>query len=44
MLGVGLFHLWNPIPPALSPGGFGGAIFLAVVMTWIYRWGVRGLI
>jgi hypothetical protein len=42
MLGVGLFHLWDPV--ALSVGGMGGAIFLAAVMTWIYRWGIRGLI
>jgi hypothetical protein len=44
MLGVGIFHLWYPVPPALSPGGMGGAIFLALVMSWIYRWGIRGLI
>ena len=44
MLGVGIFHLWYTIPPALSPGGFGGAIFLAAFMSGIYRWGIRGLI
>ena len=42
MLGVGIFHLWDPM--ALSLGGMGGAIFLAALMSWIYRWGVRGLI
>ena len=42
MLGVGIFHLWDPV--ALSVGGMGGAIFLALLMTWIYRWGIRGLI
>jgi hypothetical protein len=42
MLGVGIFHLWSPL--ALSVGGMGGAIFLAALMTWIYRWGTRGLI
>jgi hypothetical protein len=42
MLGVGLFHLWDPV--ALSVGGMGGAVFLALLMTWIYRWGIRGLI
>jgi hypothetical protein len=42
MLGVGLFHLWDPL--ALSVGGMGGAIFLASLMTWIYRWGTRALI
>jgi hypothetical protein len=41
MLGVGLFHLWDPM--ALSVGGMGGAILLAALMTWIYRWGTRGL-
>ncbi|MDX1648061.1 MAG: hypothetical protein R3304_13020 [Longimicrobiales bacterium] len=42
MLGVGLFHLYEPI--ALSAGGMGGAAFLAVLMTFIYRWGLRTLI
>ena len=42
MLGVGIFHLWEPM--ALSVGGMGGAILLAILMTWIYRWGTRGLI
>lgn len=42
MLGVGLFHLWEPV--ALSAGGMGGAVFLAVLMTFIYRWGLRTLI
>lgn len=42
MLGVGIFHFWQPL--AMSVGGMGGALFLAILMTWIYRWGVRGLI
>lgn len=42
MLGVGIFHLWEPV--ALSAGGMGGAVFLAVLMTFIYRWGLRTLI
>lgn len=42
MLGVGIFHLWDPV--ALSAGGMAGALVLAALVTWIYRWGVRGLI
>ena len=42
MLGVGLFHLWEPV--ARSAGGMGGAVFLAVLMTFLYRWGLRTLI
>ena len=42
MLGVGIFHLQDPA--ALSLGGMGGAIFLAVLMAWVYRWGTRSLI
>ncbi len=42
MLGVGLFHLWDP--RALSVGGMAGAIVLAALFTWIYRWGIRGLL
>lgn len=42
MLGVGLLHFHEPL--AMSVGGMAGAFVLAVLMTWIYRWGVRGLI
>ena len=42
MLGVGIFHLWDPV--ALSAGGMGGAVFLAAFMTWVYRRATRGLI
>lgn len=42
MLGVGIFHLYDP--RALSIGGMAGAIGLAVLFTWIYRWGIRGLL
>lgn len=42
MLGVGIFHLWDPV--ALSAGGMGGALLLALIVTWIYRWGIRGLV
>jgi hypothetical protein len=42
MLGVGIFSFDDPA--ALSAGGMAGAAVLAVLMTWIYRWGVRGLV
>jgi hypothetical protein len=42
MLGVGFFEFGDPI--ALSVGGMGGAIFLAALLTWVYRWGTRALI
>jgi len=41
MLGVGIFHFFDP--RALSLGGMGGGVVLAVLFTFIYRWGVRGL-
>lgn len=41
MLGVGLFHFDHPT--ALSPGGMGGAVVLALVMSWTYRVGIRSL-
>jgi hypothetical protein len=42
MLGVGLFHFYDPV--ALSVGGMGGALVLSLLMTWLYRWGVRTMI
>lgn len=42
MLGVGVFAFEEPL--ALSPGGMVGAGFLATLFTYVYRWGVRGLI
>ena len=42
MLGVGLFAFFDP--RALSLGGMVGAAALAVLFTFIYRWGVKGLI
>ena len=42
MLGVGIFTFDDP--RALSLGGMGGAVFLSVLFTSIYRWGVRGLL
>ncbi len=41
MLGVGILEFDNPV--ALSLGGMAGAVALATLMTWIYRWGVKGL-
>ncbi len=42
MLGVGIFEFDDPV--ALSRGGMAGAATFAVVMSFIYRWGIRGLI
>jgi protein-S-isoprenylcysteine O-methyltransferase Ste14 len=42
MLGVGIFEFSEPL--ALSVGGMGGAAVLALFFSWIYRWGIRGLI
>ena len=42
MLGVGSFHLYEPL--AISVGGMAGAAIFAVLMTFVYRWGLRTLI
>ncbi|MBH16075.1 MAG: hypothetical protein CME30_02175 [Gemmatimonadetes bacterium] len=42
MLGVGIFEFQDPI--ALSPGGMGGAIAFSFLISFIYRWGIRGLL
>ena len=42
MLGVGIFHLFDPL--ALSIGGMAGAVAFSVLMTFIYRWGLRTLL
>ena len=42
MLGVGLFAFEDP--KSLSLAGMAGAAFLAILFTYIYRWGVKGLI
>jgi hypothetical protein len=42
MLGVGIFAFGDP--RALSLGGLAGAVFLSLVFTFIYRWGIRGLV
>lgn len=42
MLGVGIFSFYEPA--ALSIGGMAGAVAFAVLMTWLYRWGLRGLV
>ena len=42
MLGVGIFEFDDPV--AFSTGGMAGAAAFAVAMSFIYRWGIRGLI
>jgi hypothetical protein len=42
MLGVGIFHLYEPL--ALSPGGMAGSALFATLMTFVYRWGIRGMV
>lgn len=41
MLGVGILEFDDPV--ALSPGGMAGAFALAALLTWVYRWGIKGL-
>ncbi len=41
MLGVGMFEFDDP--RALTLGGMAGALVLAGLFTFIYRWGVKGL-
>ncbi len=41
MLGVGILEFDDPV--ALSFGGMAGAVALAVLLTWVYRWGIKGL-
>jgi len=41
MLGVGIFEFYDP--KALSLGGMGSALVFAALISWLYRWGVRGL-
>ena len=41
MLGVGIFEFFDP--KSLSLGGMAGAVFLPLLFTFIYRWGIRGL-
>ena len=41
MLGVGILEFDDPV--ALSPGGMAGAVALSALLTWIYRWGIKGL-
>jgi hypothetical protein len=42
MLGVGTFHLYEPL--SISPGGMAGAAIFSIMMTFVYRWGLRTLI
>ncbi len=41
MLGVGIAEFADPT--ALSLGGMVGAVGLAALATWLYRWGVTAL-
>ena len=41
MLGVGIAEFDRP--DALTLGGMAGALVLATLFTFIYRWGVKGL-
>ena len=41
MLGVGIFEFYDP--KALSIGGMASAFVFAALMTWTYRWGIKGL-
>ena len=41
MLGVGIFDFEQH--RALSIGGMAGGVVLAVLFTFIYRWGIKGL-
>lgn len=42
MLGVGIFAFEDAA--ALSAGGMLSAVVFAALMTFVYRWGIRGLI
>ena len=42
MLGVGIFEFEDPL--ALSAGGMAGAVTFSVFMSFVYRWGIRGLL
>lgn len=42
MLGVGIFQFYEPT--ALSLGGMAGAVFLAALFSFLYRWGVKGMV
>jgi hypothetical protein len=42
MLGIGFFSFYEP--KAISLGGMVGAAALAILFTFIYRWGLKSLI
>lgn len=42
MLGVGILEFDEPT--ALSLGGMAGAVLLAALLTFVYRWGVKRLV
>ena len=41
MLGVGMFEFQHPT--ALSLGGMATSAVFAAFITWVYRWGIKGL-
>lgn len=43
MLGVGIFH-FPASSSALTIGGMGGAVFVAALFTYLYRWGLKSMI
>ncbi len=43
MLGVGIFH-FPASSSAMTMGGMGGAAVLAVLFTFLYRWGLKSMI
>lgn len=42
MLGVGILEFTEP--QALSMGGMAGAVVFSGLMTFVYRWGIRGFV
>lgn len=42
MLGVGIFHFDDPV--ALSVGGVASAAVLALLLSGVYRWGVKRMV
>ena len=42
MQGMGIFEFDDPLP--LSTGEMGGAWAFSALMSFVYRWGIQGLI
>lgn len=42
MLSVGIFDLYGN--SVISRAGMLGALGFSALMTWVYRWGIRGLV